>query len=325
MKFRRLSFVSLITVVIVSLFAIIGIVTLNAESEHEYSFFLESPLPESLIGTVLSSSDSSQFWEPSGKLNDTGIGEIDFSARGVISYDLATDRLLYSKNADERLPIASLTKIMTAVVALENNNMSDVMEVSPYASSIGENSMGLSKGEKHTLEDLLYGLILPSGNDAATVIAENSVLGSDHFVYFMNKKAEDIGLINTRFTNPSGLEGDGQQYSTARDLLVLTKYALENDDFSHIVSSVEHEIEADEDNKYYFLYNDTNLLTSYPGVRGVKTGFTHEAGMCLVTYLEYKDHKIIAVVLNSDNRRQEMKDLLDYSLTKLGIVPPLHS
>ena len=184
--------------------------------------------------------------------------------------------------------------------------------------------MGLTEGEILKLEDLLYGLVLLSGNDAAETIAEGSPFGRDNFVYLMNKRAEELGLTDTRFTNPSGLEGDGDQYSTAYDLLVISRYALQNPDFSEIVSTVTHDIPASSEHNAYYLFNETNLLTSYPGVKGVKTGYTNEAGLCLVTYLEYKGHKIIAVLLNAQNRRQEMKDLLDYSLKTLGVEPPPH-
>ena len=141
----------------------------------------------------------------------------------------------------------------------------------------------------------------------------------------MNKKAQALGLSNTQFSNPSGLQGDGVQYTTAQDLLVITKYALENFPlFREVAASPEHTLPATSGHPEYYLLNETNLLTTYPGVKGVKTGFTPEAGMCLVTYLEYEDHKIIGVLLNSENRRQEMKDLLDYSLHSLGVEPPPH-
>ncbi len=140
----------------------------------------------------------------------------------------------------------------------------------------------------------------------------------------MNKKAEDLGLTDTHFTNPTGLEGDGKQYSTVNDLLVITRYALQNPAFAEVAAIYEHNMEQTDKHKAYTLYNETNLITSYPGVKGVKTGYTDEAGMCLVTYLEYDGHKIIAVLLNASNRRQEMKDLLDYSLRAVGIKPPPH-
>lgn len=245
------------------------------------------------------------------------------TARAVLSYDVTNEKMVFSKNATERLPMASLTKIMTAFIALEEG-IDKKYKVSKNAATIGENAMGLTEGEVLTTEELLYGLMLPSGNDAAEVIAEGSKYGRDGFVNEMNKRAKQLGLNNTHFTNPSGLEGDGDQYTTAIDLLKLTKIAMENPTFRKVVGTYEIELPYSNNHKYFYLYNDTNLLTSYPGVKGVKTGFTWEAGLCLVTYLEYNDRVIIAVLLNSQNRRQEMKDLLDYTLTELGETPPVH-
>lgn len=284
---------------------------------------MKSPLPDinSDISSVLG---ISSFWRPTTGDVDSVASEPRITARGAISYDLTTDTLIYGKDIDRRMPMASITKIMTAVIALETSPIESEYIVSAKAAAIGENSMGLTKGEILTLEELLYGLILKSGNDAAEVIAEGSPFGRDNFIYLMNKKAEDMGLANTRFSNPSGLEGDGAQYSTPYDLVVITKYALENPIFAEIAATVSKELLATNKHKYFYMFNDTNLLTSYPGVRGVKTGYTYEAGLCLVTYLEYEDRKIIAVLLNSQNRRQEMKDLLDYSLKSLGIKPPKH-
>lgn len=248
----------------------------------------------------------------------------DVTAKSVIIYDTTTKKVLYEKNPKEKLPMASLTKIMTAVVALENPKKSNKYTVVPE-SLVGENSMGLEAGETLSLKDLLYGLILPSGNDAAETLAGNFQNGREAFIKAMNDKAKSLGLSDTNFTNPSGLEGDGDQYSTAYDLMVITHYGLSNFDlFVKVVSTFQYALEQTSLHKAYYLENETNLLTSYPGVKGVKTGYTPEAGLCLVTYLDYKGHKIIGVILGSENRRQEMKDLLDYSLKSIGITPPPH-
>jgi D-alanyl-D-alanine carboxypeptidase len=265
-----------------------------------------------------------EFWIPNLTQAESREHLPKITAESAISYDLTDGKLIFAKNIKSKLPMASLTKIMTATIALQNMKPDTKLKVSQNAAQIGENSMGLTESEKLALSDLLYGLLLASGNDAAETIAEESTYGRDLFVYMMNKKAEELGLTATRFTNPSGLEGDGSQYSTAYDLLVMTKYALENPIFAKIVSTYEHHIPYSQDHKEFYLYNETNLLTSYPGVKGVKTGYTYEAGLCLVTYLEYGGHKIIAILLNAENRRQEMKDLLDYSLKTLKINPPPH-
>ncbi len=139
----------------------------------------------------------------------------------------------------------------------------------------------------------------------------------------MNDKAKALGLQNTQFSNPSGLQGDGEQHTTTYDLLVMTRYALEHYPlFAQVVSTPTYEISATSTHHAYTLNNETNLLTSYQGVRGVKTGYTPEAGLCLVTYLEYGNHRIIGVILRSQNRRGEMKELLDYSIKSVGLVPP---
>ncbi len=285
---------------------------------------IESPLPDFLTKNFTQVMGANTLWKPSVKVIDSKVTKPKITAVSALSYDLTENKLVYEKDIKRRLPLASLTKIMTSVIALENMPIDQELEVSKKASEIGENSMGLPAGETLVLKDLLYGLILLSGNDAAETIAENSPMGRDNFVYLMNKEAEDMGLSDTRFTNPSGLEGDGLQYSSSYDLLVMTRYALQNPVFADIAQTVKYEIPQTQDHSAYYLFNETNLLTSYPGVKGVKTGYTYEAGLCLVTYLEHNNRKIIAVLLNAQNRRQEMKDLLDYTLLSLGEVPPKH-
>lgn len=291
---------------------------------HEDEGFT-SPLPDFL--TVASNKQVRflDLWMPflgeavgaDGPLNN-------LTGKSILMYDLSTNKTIFERNARTRLPMASITKIMTAIIAIENPLPSDKYVVREEA-LVGENSMGLTDGEILSQEDLLYGLLLPSGNDAAEVLASNFPGGRAKFIQAMNQKAQSLGLTDTNFTNPSGLEGDGNQHTTAYDLLVITRYAIDTyPEFVKIVSTAEWEIPSTVNHKAYYLANDTNLITSYPGVKGVKTGFTNEAGMCLVTYLEYGGHRIIGILLNSEDRRQEMKDLLDYSLTELGTEPPEH-
>lgn len=285
-----------------------------------------SPLPDFLTAGINKQVTLLDLWTPLiEKVQGTETGVPEYSAQSVLTYDLTSNRTIFEHNPSAHLPMASLTKIMTAVIALENPRQDNTYVVSPE-SLVGEDSMGLSGGEKLTLEDLLYGLMLPSGNDAAEVLAGNSPLGGRiAFIQAMNDKAKALGLVDTRFSNPSGLQGDGTQYTTASDLLVITKYALENFPlFGQVVATYQHDIPQTEDHKAFQLFNETNLLTSYPGVRGVKTGYTPEAGLCLVTLLEYKGHRIVGIILNSENRREEMRNFLDYSLKQLDITPPLH-
>lgn len=282
-----------------------------------------APVPEFLSFLTNQQVSSLDVWLPSFDKEVKSSGILDISAKSALVYDLTTQRTLFEKNPKDKLPIASLTKVMTAIIALENPVKNDRYLVKKDA-LVGENTMGLTEGEVLTLEELLYGLILTSGNDAAEVLADSYSLGRAGFIRAMNDKAKSLGLSSSNFTNPSGLEGDGKQYSTAYDLLVITQYALKFGLFRKVAATFQEEIPYTQSHKYFFLENETNLLSSYPGVKGVKTGFTPEAGLCLITYLEYEGHQIIAILLGSSNRRQEMKNLLDYSLKTLGVIPPPH-
>ena len=235
--------------------------------------------------------------------------------------DPDSGEVIYQKDAKARLPVASVVKIMTALVALERGQLSDVYTVSEKASKVGENSMSLTAGEKLTLEELLYGLMLVSGNDAAVTIAEGVAQSEEKFVELMNEQAKRLGIGDTKFVNASGLDDDNKpQYSTAYDMAVITRFLWENYPVIRMITSTYHKyIEANSTHKAFDLYNDTNLLTTYPGVRGIKPGFTWEAGLCLVTYAENNGKRLLAVILGSDDRRGEMKELLDYGFGYYGI------
>lgn len=261
-------------------------------------------------------------WNPN-KTDVKGVADIFLAptSKAALTYSISDEKVVYGSNIETRLPMASLTKVMTALIALEQGDK--IYRVSETA-LVGENSMGLTAGEILTTEELLYGLLLPSGNDAAEVLAQGSIYGRKGFVDEMNNRAKQLEMYNTHFTNPSGLEGDGDQYTTTMDLLRLTKVAMQNSTFRKIVGTFEKELPYSNKHKYFHLYNETNLLTSYPGVIGVKTGFTWEAGLCLITFYEHDDTQIVGIILGSENRRQEMKDLLDYTLINLGKTPPIH-
>ena len=282
-----------------------------------------SPIPEFLTISKNKQVRLLDLWSPIVSSSvGSGFNPESLSAKSAIVFDLTTNKTIFEKSATTKYPMASLTKIMTAVISLENKKYNNRYVVKKE-DLVGENSMGLAVGEILSLEELLYGLMLPSGNDAAEVLANNFQTGRSGFIQAMNLKAKSLGLNNTHFDNPSGLQGDGEQFTTSYDLLVITRYALENFPlFAKIVSTPEYHIIATRTHQPFDLYNETNLLTSYEGVKGVKTGYTPEAGLCLVTYIEFKGHKIIGVILNSENRRSEMKNLLDYSFKTLGVAPP---
>ena len=277
----------------------------------------ESPVPD-VYGT--SKSNISNDWFPKSK-NSKNADFLNLSAKSAILLDYDSGAVIYAKNPLEKLPAASTIKIMTALVALENSKLSDNFVISEKAAKVGENSMGLTQGEKLTLEELLYGSMLVSGNDAAVAIAEGVAGSEDAFVEKMNQTADDMGLSDTKFVNASGLDDDGKsQYTTAFDLATIARFAWEKyPAFRKIVSTYNRTIDANQNHKAFELYNDTNLLTTYPGVKGIKPGFTWDAGWCLVTYAENGGKKLLAVVLGSENRRGEMIALLDYGFFKSGI------
>lgn len=286
---------------------------------------VSSPIPEFLSKKNNSEVASLDIWLPTlfGFFNGEDQSPA-LSAKSALVYDLTTEKTIYEKNASVKLPMASITKLMTAIVAIDHKRGDDRYVVYPEA-LVGENTIGLSEGEAMTLEELLYGVFMYSANDAAETLAINT-MEREKFIETMNKKAKAIGLKNTNFTNPTGLEGDGNQHSTAYDLLILSKYVVANyPQILKAASTPELHIPATEDHYEYYLYNQLNLVTTYPGVKGLKDGYTPEAGLCLVTYLDYNGHKIIGIILGSENRREEMKNLLDYSLSKQGVEPPPHS
>lgn len=279
---------------------------------------IASPIPRAFGNSKLQFVNK---WFPKESVKGVKDGELALSAKSAIITNFETEDVLFAKNENERLPAASVVKIMTALVALEHNKLTDSFTVSEKAAKVGENSMVLTQGEKLTLRELLYGLMLVSGNDAAVTIAEGVSGSEDAFVGLMNDKAKELGLKNTKFVNASGLDVDGQeQYSTAYDLSVIAHTLWENHpEIREITSTYHYYIDATVTHKDFELYNDTNLLTTYPGVRGIKPGFTWEAGLCLVTYAENGGKKLLAVILGSDDRRGEMKELLDYGFSKYGI------
>ena len=280
---------------------------------------LVSPIPK-VFG--ISKSPAINKWFPKSEpFSKDASYKLSLSAKSAILVDYDSSKIIYAKNIEEKLPIASIVKIMTALVAFENANLYQTFVVSEKAAGVGENSMGLTSGEKLTLEELLYGLMLVSGNDAAVTIAEGMAGSEDKFVVLMNEKVRALGLKNTRFVNASGLDDDNRvQYSTAYDLATIAHYVWENyPQFRQITSTFNKYIEVSENHKAFDLYNDTNLLTTYPGVKGIKPGFTWEAGLCLVTYAENDGKKLLAVILGSDDRRGEMRELLDFGFNSFGI------
>jgi len=281
-------------------------------------FVVKEDLSEKRYYTSLLRSDNlGSEWEP-GKIVEVAAEEQpEISAESGLVVDINSGNIVFEKNSKAKMNIASLVKIMTAVVALEHKRLDEKIIVSERAAGIGENTMGITEGEVYTLEELLYGLMLNSGNDSAYAIAEGVAGNVNDFVNWMNIKAGELNLSDTEFFDPSGL--DDSTNSTAADLVKLSRYAMQNEDFKKIVGTVDMELPYSEMHKYLYLENQTNLLTTYPGVGGIKTGYTEEAGYCLVTYAKNEDVELIGVVLNAVNRKFDMLNMLDYAFGTYGI------
>lgn len=230
------------------------------------------------------------------------------SARCAILMDGDTGEVLYAQNAGDRSLIASTTKIMTAVVVLEHCPLEMEYEIPPQATGIEGSSIYLQPGEILTVEELLYGMLLHSGNDAAVALALACSDDLWEFVDLMNLKAQKLGLKNTHFDNPNGLDSD-THYSTAYDLATLTRYALQNEDFVRIVSTKTKTIGS------RCLTNHNKLLWMVEGAMGVKTGFTKAAGRILVSAAEQKGRRLIAVTIHDGNDWADHKALYDYGFS----------
>ncbi len=231
------------------------------------------------------------------------------SSQGVIAIDLSTGISLYEKNPDKTLLPASTTKIITALVAMDNYPLDEIITV-PQVRIDGQ-KMGLFAGEQMKFEDLLYGLLVYSANDAAEVLAASFPGGRNAFVAQMNTKAKELHMKNSNFQNPVGLDSDVQM-TTARDLVRASEVAMRNQVFAKIVSTKDYVV-TDVSGRYkHYLKNINELLGNTPGVLGIKTGWTENARENLVTYMERDDHKIIIVVLGSQDRFGETKELIDW-------------
>jgi serine-type D-Ala-D-Ala carboxypeptidase (penicillin-binding protein 5/6) len=220
------------------------------------------------------------------------------AAAAVALADLDSGEILWHRNGGERRPIASITKIMTALLVLETSDPGELVTATPSAASQSGAELGLEAGERLPLRDLLRALMLQSANDAAVALAEHVTGSVDAFVDGMNRRARQLGLGDTRFASPNGLDDSG--YSTTRDLVGLTVEAFAEPGFPRIVSDKFHRIsDLDEDDEPRRLQNRNALLWLYPGATGVKTGYTAAAGFCLVATAEREGLRLVAVVLGA--------------------------
>ena len=238
------------------------------------------------------------------------------SASSAILMDADGGTVLFSKDADARLPMASTTKIMTALVALTLADAKEEIRVPAGAVGIEGSSAYLKEGELFTLEELLYALLLQSANDAAAAIAISLAGSVDAFVEEMNRAASALGLSDTHFETPGGLDGD-THYTTARDLAHLTQVALEHPLLQKIVSTKTYTIPASDDRTQRSFVNHNKLLFRYDGCIGVKTGFTKKSGRCLVSAAERDGVRLIVVTLDDPDDWRDHVSLFDYGFSRL--------
>ncbi len=231
------------------------------------------------------------------------------TAKSTIVMDLDSGRILYEKNAEQRRLIASITKIMTAIVAIEEGDLTEKITVGEEVLSMYGTNIYVEVGEKMKLRDLLYGLLLRSGNDASVVIAKAIAGSEEKFVDMMNQKAKEIGMKNTTFKNPHGLDEESENYSTAYDMALLSKYAYKNKTYRNIVSTNKYEVSTGK--KTYLWYNRNKLLTTYEYCTGGKNGYTPRAGKTLVTTASKNGLNLTVVTLSDGDIYHNHLDLYE--------------
>ena len=236
---------------------------------------------------------------------------IETSAESAILMDTDTHRILYAKNIHEVRSIASISKIMTALLAVESGRLDDMVTVGEEIDAAYGSAIYLQKGEQIRLRDLVYGLMLRSGNDASYAIM--NYLGKEKFIDKMNEKAKELGMKDTAFHNPNGLDEKEGNYSSAYDMALLTSYAMKNPDYREIVSTKTYQVKTNK-NTYYWI-NKHKLLFSYEDATGGKTGFTKKAKRTLVTTASRGNLNLVVVTLNDGNDFQDHISLLEYGFS----------
>ncbi|MCX7992697.1 MAG: D-alanyl-D-alanine carboxypeptidase [Fimbriimonadales bacterium] len=238
-------------------------------------------------------------------------GAPQLQARAAILVDAETGQVLYAKNPHKKLPPASLTKIMTAIVVLERCDLDEIVKASEHAVNTKPSSMNLRVGEEVKVRDLLYALMLRSANDAAVALAEYTSGSVEAFAKLMNEKARELGAKNTHFVNPHGLHAP-QHLSTAYDLALITRYAMENETFREIVKTPYYIVERSVNQDDLWMVNKAKFLQEYAYAEGVKTGYTNPAGFCFAGSALRDGRRQITVVLNSPQREADTITLMEH-------------
>ena len=264
--------------------------------------------------------DVNRIKEETKQVVNTQTNEPKLNAKIGLVFDRASKNILFEKNGLKQVPMASTTKIMTSIVVLENADLTDVVTVDKKAAGTGGSRLGLKTNDKITVHDLLYGLMLKSGNDAAVALAIHVGKSVEGFAEMMNKTAKEMGLVNSHFVTPHGLDAKGH-YTTAYELACMADYALQNPKFKEIVSTKTYNVTIN--NQPRVISNTNELLGNLDGVYGVKTGFTNGANRCLVTACKRGNIDIITVVLGADTKKIRTQDsikLIEYTYKNYQIV-----
>lgn len=239
----------------------------------------------------------------------TAQAETSVSAQSAIVIEATTGRVLYEKNAYQKLPMASTTKIMTAVLTIENCDLDETVTVGKNASGIEGSSIWLAVGEKMKVSELLFGMMLASGNDAAMALAEHVAGSKEEFAAMMNAKAKELGAYNTNFMNPNGLPNDNH-YSTAYDMALISAYAMSLPYFCEVVKTQYKTLPWEGHEWERVVKNKNKILWQYEGGNGIKTGYTKAAGRCLCAAAIREDMQLVSVVLNAPDMFGDTMDLL---------------
>ena len=256
-------------------------------------------------------------------VNQLQVGALEVSAKACIMIEAVTGNVIYEKNSHDRLPMASTTKIMTTILSLESGDLDTQFTVDSNAIKVEGSSMGLLEGDIVTKRALCYGMMLPSGNDSANATAIKLGGSFENFAKMMNDKAIQIGMNDTLFVTPSGLD-EGGHCSTAYDMALLTRYALKNPDFREICGTYTAQVNFGNPPYDRWLKNSNKLLNMYDGVIGVKTGFTDDAGRCLVSACERDGVTLIVVTLNAPNDWNDHMSLYDYGFSQVSMQSPIN-
>lgn len=240
-------------------------------------------------------------------------------AKACALMDANSGELLLSKNADEKLPMASTTKIMTAIIVLENCALDETVTITKESQGVEGSSIYLLAGETLSVHELLYGLMLESGNDAATALAIHTAGNIEDFCRLMNKKASDLGLSSTNFENPHGLSSQNH-FTTAKELAIIASYAMKNEHFRQLVSTEKYVISERENCRGRYFSNHNRLLKSYDICDGIKTGYTKNSGRCLVTSTSIGESRFVVVTLDDRNDWNDHKELHEFAANNFESV-----